>query len=269
MPGTNLTREEAAIRSATVAVDSYDIALDLTRGPTHFHSTTTIRFSGEPGAPTFVDLIDASDVEITHNGARLNPAEVYRDSRIELPALSEENELTVSARLPYSRTGEGLHRFVDPADDRVYLYSQFEVPDARRVYAAFEQPDLKATFTFTVTAPEHWVVVSNAPTPIPEPRGNGSAVWRFAPTERMSTYITAVVAGEYHAAFDTYAGLAGEIPLGHYCRQSLADHLDLGELLEITRQGFEFFEATFVIPYPFGKYDQLYVPEYNMGSMEN
>src|SRR5699024_6767173 len=131
---------------------------------------------------------DASDIELTFNGASLDPAQVYRDSRIALTDLAAENELTVRSRLPYSRTGEGRHRLVDPAGGRVYLYSQFEVPDARRVYANFEQPDLKSVFTFTVTAPEHWVVVSNAPTPAPEPAGEGAAVWRFEPTKRMSTY---------------------------------------------------------------------------------
>ena len=169
----------------------------------------------------------------------------------------------------YSRSGEGLHRFVDPADDRVYLYSQFEVPDARRVYTTFEQPDLKSVFTFTVTAPEHWVVVSNATTPEPVALGQGAARWSFPPTEPLSTYVTAIVAGEYHAVHDVYDGTHGTIALGHYCRQSLVEHLDVEELLLLTRQGFEFFEEAFDYPYPFGKYDQLYVPEYNMGAMEN
>ena len=175
----------------------------------------------------------------------------------------------VRADCTYSRTGEGLHRFVDPADDRVYLYSQFEVPDARRVFTTFEQPDLKAPYTFTVTAPAHWKVVSNAPTPEPREAGDGVAVWRFPPTKPMSTYITALVAGEYHEVHDTYEGKHGEIPLGHYCRQSLVEHLDADELVKLTEQGFAFFEEAFDYPYPFGKYDQLYVPEYNMGAMEN
>src|SRR5699024_6488670 len=144
MPGMNLTREEAATRSATVAATSYEVALDLTVGESHFLSSTTVRFSALQGASTFVDLVDAQDLQISFNGAELDPRDVYVDSRIELTGLAESNELIVTARLPYSRTGEGLHRFVDPADDRVYLYSQFEVPDARRVYAAFEQPDLKS-----------------------------------------------------------------------------------------------------------------------------
>jgi aminopeptidase N len=271
MPGKNLTRDEAAARAALLDVHSYTVELDLTTGPTTFGSTTTLRFScAEPGARTWADLVDATVHEITLNGRPLDPATAYADSRIALPDLAAENELVVRADCTYSRTGEGLHRFVDPADDRVYLYSQFEVPDARRMYTTFEQPDLKAPFTFVVTAPATWKVVSNAPTPQPEPLGEeGKAVWRFPATKPMSTYITALVAGEYHEVLDTYEGKHGTIPLGHYCRQSLVEHLDVEQLVTITRQGFEFFEAAFDYPYPFGKYDQLYVPEYNMGAMEN
>ncbi|GAW52292.1 MULTISPECIES: aminopeptidase N [unclassified Nocardioides] len=274
MPGTNLTRDEAATRAALLDVTSYSIDLDLTTGDATFASTTTIRFtSTEPGAETFADLVDATIHAITLNGVAIDPATAYADSRITLTGLAADNELVVRADLPYSRTGEGLHRFVDPADDRVYLYSQFEVPDARRVYTTFEQPDLKAPFTFTVTAPEHWKVVSNSPTPEPEAlsgdEGDGKAVWRFAPTKPMSTYVTAIVAGEYHEVQHTYVGKHGDIPLGHYCRQSLVEFLDIDELVKVTEQGFEFFEAAFDYPYPFGKYDQLYVPEYNMGAMEN
>jgi aminopeptidase N len=270
MPGTNLTREEAQTRASLLAVESYTVDLDLTTSEQTFGSTTTIRFScTEPGAETFVDLVDAEVYEITLNGAALDPATAYADSRIALTGLAAQNELVVRADCTFSRTGEGLHRFVDPADDRVYLYTQLEVADARRVYATFEQPDLKATFTFNVTAPAHWKVVSNSPSPEPVDLGEGRAVWNFEPTKRMSTYITALVAGEYHEVRHTYTGRHGEIPLGHYCRQSLVEHLDVDELVKITEQGFAFFEDAFDYPYPFGKYDQLYVPEYNMGAMEN
>ncbi|CAN5489834.1 aminopeptidase N [soil metagenome] len=269
MPGTNLSRDEAATRAALLDVTSYSIDLDLTTGDTVFGSTTTLAFTcREPGASTFADLVDATVHEITLNGTALDPAS-YADSRIPLPDLAADNVLVVRADCTYSHTGEGLHRFVDPVDDRVYLYSQFEVPDARRVFTTFEQPDLKSEFTFHVTAPAHWVVVSNAPTPEPEALGESKAVWHFPTTKRMSTYITAVVAGEYHGVFDTYEGKFGTIPLGHYCRQSLVEYLDRDELVKITRQSFEFFEEQFAFPYPFEKYDQLYVPEYNMGAMEN
>jgi aminopeptidase N len=270
MPGTNLSRDEARARAAILSVDSYTVDLDLTTSDKTFGSTTVIRFScSQPGASTFADLVGATIHEVTLNGRPLDPDTAYRDSRIQLDDLLADNELRVVADCAYSRTGEGLHRFVDPADDRVYTYTQFEVPDARRVYTTFEQPDLKSVFTFTVTAPDQWKVVSNSATPAPEHAGEGKAVWRFPTTERMSTYFTAIVAGEYHEVMDSYAGKAGQIPLGHYCRQSMKEHLDLDELLEVTKQGFEFFEEAFDYPYPFGKYDQLYVPEYNMGAMEN
>ncbi|HLN77121.1 MAG TPA: aminopeptidase N, partial [Nocardioidaceae bacterium] len=243
MPGTNLTRDEARARAEILAVESYTVDLDLTTSDTTFGSTTAIRFScSQPGGSTFADLVGATIHEVTLNGKSLDPAEVYRDNRIALDDLAADNELRVVADCTYSRTGEGLHRFVDPADDRVYTYTQFEVPDARRVYTTFEQPDLKATFTFTVTAPEQWKVVSNAATPKPASAGDGKATWSFPTTERMSTYITAIVAGEYHEVLDSYSGKHGDIPLGHYCRQSMKDYLDVDELLEITKQGFAFFE---------------------------
>jgi aminopeptidase N len=276
MPGTNLTREEAAARAALLDVTSYEIDLDLSRateeGVETFGSTTTLRFTcSEPGAESFADLVDATVHEITLNGTRLDPASSYVDSRIALPDLQAENVLVVKADCRYSHTGEGLHHFVDPVDGKVYLYSQFEVPDARRVFTTFEQPDLKAPFTFNVTAPAHWKVVSNAATPEPAPAGEGTAVWRFPATRPMSTYITAIVAGEYYEVQDVYEGKHGTIPLGHYCRQSLREFLDRDreEIVTLTKQGFEFFEDAFGYPYPFGKYDQLYVPEYNMGAMEN
>ena len=272
MPGTNLTRDEAATRAALLDVTSYSIDLDLTTGDKTFASTTTLEFScTQPGAETFADLVGAVVHEITLNGESIDPATAYADSRIALTGLAAENTLVVRADCAYSHTGEGLHRFVDPVDGRVYLYSQFEVPDARRVFTTFEQPDLKSVFRFRVTAPEDWKVVSNAPTPEPTPLGDGKAVWAFEPTERMSTYITALVAGEYHEVQDVYEGKHGTIPLGHFCRQSLVEYLerDREEIVRLTKQGFEFFEELFDFPYPFGKYDQLYVPEYNMGAMEN
>jgi aminopeptidase N len=271
MPGTNLTRDEARTRAELLEVDSYSVELDLDPADTKsFSSTTVIRFrSRRTGASTFADLVGATIREVTLNGTRLDPADVYGDHRIRLDALAAENELRVVADCTYSHTGEGMHRFVDPADERIYLYTQMEVPDARRVFVTFEQPDLKSVFDFTVTAPSHWTVVSTAPTPEPQPAREGMSTWRFPTTERISTYVTAVVAGEYHEVRDTYVGKHGEIPLGHFCRQSMVPYLDADELVEITKQGFEFFEAAFDFPYPFHKYDQIYVPEFNNGAMEN
>src|SRR3954447_9483841 len=202
MPGSNLTREEAQTRARLLDVESYTVDLDLTTGDTHFDSTTTIRFTcREPGASTFADLVHATIREITLNGRALDPAEVYADCRITLDDLAAQNQRRLVAACTCSRTGEGLHRFVAPVDDRVSLYTQFEVPDARQVYTTFEQPDLKSEFTFTVVAPESWTVVSNAETPTPTPVGDGRASWAFPKTERMSTYITALVAGEYHTVY--------------------------------------------------------------------
>ncbi|MQA82478.1 MAG: aminopeptidase N [Streptosporangiales bacterium] len=262
----NLTRDDARERARLLDVASYRVDLDLTTGEERFASTTEIAFTcREPGASTFVDLCAPAVREATLNGRALDVSG-FDGMRLELPELAEHNELRVVADCAYSRTGEGLHRFADPADGRVYLYTQFETPDARRMYTCFDQPDLKSTFEFTVTAPADWVVVSNtAPDVEAEPAGDGVGRWHFPTTQRMSTYITALVAGHYHHVHDEHDG----IPLGLYCRQSLAEYLDPDELFDITKRGFDFFHQAFDYRYPFGKYDQLFVPEYNMGAMEN
>ena len=273
MPGQNLTREEAAARADLLAVDAYDVALDLSRAADAaqetFRSTTTVRFRAAAGATTFIDLIAPRVHSIVLNGRELDPAQAYVDSRIVLGDLAPDNELTVVADCAYMRTGEGLHRFTDPADGETYLYSQFEVPDARRVFAVFEQPDLKAPFAFTVSVPEGWTVLSNSPTPAPA-RRDGAATFVFAPTEPISSYITAVVAGPYRGATGEYRADDGRVvPLGVYCRASLEQHLDAEEILEMTRRGFAYYEDLFGTPYAFAKYDQVFVPEFNAGAMEN
>ncbi|MFJ8742263.1 aminopeptidase N [Embleya sp. NPDC127516] len=271
MPGTNLTRDEARERARILSVDSYDITLDLTGTGATFPSTTVLRFGcTEPGATTFVDLVAPEVHEITLNGKALDVSSVYADSRIALTDLAESNELRVVASCAYMNTGEGLHRFVDPVDDKTYLYTQFEVADARRVFANFEQPDLKATFAFTISAPSDWHVVSCSPTPEPSAGADGTSVWAFEPTPRISTYITALVAGHYHAVQDSYTAEDGTVvPLGVYCRASLAPFLDADNIFDVTKQGFDYFLKQFDFPYPFAKYDQLFVPEYNAGAMEN
>jgi aminopeptidase N len=270
VPGMNLTRDEARERARILSVEEYLVDLDLTTGEKTFASTTVVRFScTEPGAATFADLVAPTAREITLNGRPIDPATAFDGTRITLEGLEAENELRVVADCAYMNTGEGMHRFVDPVDDGVYLYTQFEVADARRVYTTFEQPDLKARFTFTVTAPAEWQVVSNAPTPEPQPDRPGVARWEFPPTQRMSTYITALVAGPYHAVRDSHQVGGVTIPLGVFCRRSLAEFLDADEILTVTRQGFDYFVEQFGYPYPFDKYDQLFVPEYNAGAMEN
>ena len=275
MPGQNLTRLEAADRSATVHTQSYDVTLDLTRGETVFGSSTTARFTSTPGSSTFIDLIAPVVHSISLNGRALDPAEVYADSRITLTGLAADNELVVVADCAYMHTGEGLHRFTDPADGETYLYSQFEVPDSRRVFAVFEQPDLKASFTFTVTTPSSWTVLSNSPTPEPTPTENSDSsgvthTFAFAPTEPMSSYVTAIVAGPYVGATDEYVASDGRtVPLGVYCRKSLVEHMDSAEILDLTKRGFAYYEDLFATPYAFTKYDQIFVPEFNAGAMEN
>ncbi|MDX3224200.1 aminopeptidase N [Streptomyces sp. ME19-01-6] len=267
MPGTNLTREEAQRRARLLTVDSYEIELDLSgaqEGGT-FRSITSVRFDAAEAGDSFIDLVAPTVHEVVLNGYELDPAEVFADSRIALGGLQEgHNELRVVADCAYTNTGEGLHRFVDPVDQQAYLYTQFEVPDARRVFASFEQPDLKATFQFTVTAPEGWTVISNSPTP--QPKDN---VWRFDPTPRISTYITALIVGPYHSVHSSWEGEGRSVPLGIYCRPSLAEFLDSDAIFEVTRQGFDWFQEKFDYAYPFAKYDQLFVPEFNAGAMEN
>ena len=268
MAGTNLTRAEAQERARLLAVERYDIEVDLSgaKDGGTFRSATTVRFEAREAGSTFIDLVAPAVREVELDGTPLEPAAVFADSRIALDGLAAgPHELRVVADCAYTNTGEGLHRFVDPVDGEVYLYTQFEVPDARRVFASFEQPDLKAEFVFTVKAPEGWTVVSNAPTPEPV-----DGVWSFEPTPRISTYITALIAGPYASVHSTWEGLDGRVvPLGVYCRPSLAEFLDADAVFEVTRQGFDWFGEKFAHPYPFAKYDQLFVPEFNAGAMEN
>ncbi|MFJ8313859.1 MULTISPECIES: aminopeptidase N [unclassified Streptomyces] len=273
MPGTNLTAQEAEQRSRAVAVETYDIALDLRAAadsPT-FGSVTEIRFDcADPAAPVFLDLRAPALREVVVNGRALAVDEVFRDSRIELSHLvAGRNEVRVVADCAYTNTGEGLHRFTDPVDGHVYLYSQFEVADARRVFACFDQPDLKARFRFSVTAPTDWTVISNSTPETVDRTQPAHSIWSFGQTPRLSTYVVSLVAGPYHAVHTEHRRAAGSVPLGVYCRQSLAEHLDADEITAVTRQGFDWFEERFGHPYPFEKYDQIFVPGFNAGAMEN
>lgn len=275
LPGMNLTRAEARSRADNLSVESYRVELDLTRGERVFGSTTTVRFRAEAGTESFIDAITDTVHSVTLNGAELTPSDVSDGVTITLPLLAETNELVVVADALYTNTGEGLHRFVDPVDQEVYLYSQFEVPDSRRMFAVFEQPDLKAEFSFQVTAPAHWDVVSNSPTPEPVDAGSDAAggarkTWSFEPTAKISSYITALIAGPYQSVRSELTSSDGRIiPLGVFARKSLMQYLDAENIFELTRQGFEFYEKQFGTPYPFSKYDQLFVPEFNAGAMEN
>ncbi|KQR66629.1 aminopeptidase N [Frigoribacterium sp. Leaf172] len=269
MPGENLTRVEAQERRSIVDVRSYEIDLDLTRGDEVFGSSTTVRFTATPGASTFIDALTRTVHSVVLNGTALDASAVSDGVRIQLDDLAAENVLEVVADAEYTNTGEGLHRFVDPVDGEVYLYSQFEVPDSRRVFAVFEQPDLKATFQFTVTAPARWQVVSNQTTPEPVVDGE-NGTWTFAPTPVLSSYITAIIAGPYDVVRSDLTSADGRtIPLGIFTRRSLTEYLDADYIFEKTRQGFAYYEEKFQYAYPFEKYDQLFVPEFNAGAMEN
>ena len=274
----NIRRDEAQERASFISVEDYDVALDLSRqseGTTTFGARTTIRFRAEGdavalAAGTWVDFIAERLHRVTLNGEDLTPEDFYDGARLQLPHLQEQNTLTVEGNALYSSTGEGLHRFTDPVDGEVYLYSQFEVPDSRRVFAVFEQPDLKAPFRFSVTAPEHWRVISNSPTPAPTSAGQGLSRWDFSPTPVLSSYVTAIIAGPYQGTESSLTNSEGrEIPLGVYARASLAEHLDAEDILKVTREGFTFYEEHFGVPYPFEKYDQIFVPDFNAGAMEN
>ncbi|HYT40620.1 MAG TPA: aminopeptidase N [Acidimicrobiia bacterium] len=276
MAENNLLRSEAADRARLLDDLHYDVTLDLT-GEETFRSETRLRCrSTGSGAETFLDLTAVRVVSATVNGAPV-AADAFDPGagRLRIGGLAAENEIVVVAEHAYEHTGVGLHRFVDPVDGAVYLHTQFEPFDAHRVFPCFDQPDLKATFCFEVEAPAGWEVVSNGAVTA-RPADGGAGRWRFAPTEKMSTYITALVAGPYHCVqrrhFPGGSGASPDersIDLGLHCRQSMAQYLDADEIFDVTAAGFDFFEEAFGQPYAFGKYDQLFVPEFNFGAMEN
>jgi aminopeptidase N len=272
----NLTRDQAVERAALITVDSYQISLDVTDGngapgDRTFRSFTTVEFDALPGADTVIDIAADTVRAATLNGRALDVSGYDESTGIALRGLAKRNVLVVDADCRYSNTGEGLHHFVDPVDDETYLYSQFETADAKRMFACFDQPDLKATFDVRVTAPKHWKVISNgAPVEVQDSdKNDDNKVHTFATTPRMSTYLVALIAGPYAEWKDSYTDEHGEIPLGIYCRASLAPYMDAERLFTQTKQGFGFYHKNFGLPYAFGKYDQLFVPEFNAGAMEN
>ncbi len=275
VPADNLTREEAAGRAQLLRVAGYDIELDLAADQSWFATRTRVRFTcTAPGSDSFIDFIGPEVTRIELNGRLLDPAAHFDGARITLPGLAAENELEVAGRAAFMNTGEGLHRFVDPVDQAVYLYSQFEVADTRRVFPVFEQPDLKSVFTFTVIAPGDWEVISAQPSPVPVALGERDGValsrWSFEPTPVLPPYVTSIIAGPYASVSDSLTSRDGRtIALRLLARRSLMPHLDAGNLFALTKTGFEYYEREFDRPYPFAKYDQIFAPEYNMGAMEN
>ncbi|HEY3472915.1 MAG TPA: aminopeptidase N, partial [Amycolatopsis sp.] len=275
MPAPNLTRDQAKLRADLLDVTGYDIELDLTDGhggpgEKTFASTTTVRFSSaKAGERTWVDIVADRVHSATLNGEDVDVSAYVEDKGITLDGLAETNELTVTADCRYMNTGEGLHRFVDPVDDGVYLYTQFETADAKRMFACFDQPDLKSVYRLSVVAPKDWKVVSNTMVESTEETPEGAVRTVFKESERLSTYLVALIAGPYAEWRDEYADEHKTIPLGVYCRASLAEHMDAERLFTETKQGFGFYHEKFGTPYPFSKYDQLFVPEFNAGAMEN
>ena len=267
----NLTHAEAVERAGLLDVTGYDITLDLTDGSggpgeQTFRSTTAITFGcRKPGAQTFIEVAADRLRSATLNGATVDTSAWSTETGLRLTELAASNVLVIDADFVYSNSGQGMHRSVDPVDGEVYLYSQFETTDAQRVFACFDQPDLKSLFTWHATVPEHWTVVSNMPVRSTEPAPGGGKTVHFGQSARMSTYITALCAGPYHEVRDEYEG----IDLGIYCRQSMRQYLDADDIFLITKQGFGFYAGQFGIGYPLPKYDQLFVPEFNAGAMEN
>ncbi len=270
-----ITRAETAERARLLRVDSYEVTLDLTRGAELFGSRSVIRFGcvqPGPDSATYADLLAETVHEITLNGSPVDPATAWANGRIALTGLAASNELTVVADCRYSRDGTGLHRAVDPADRRVYTYTKFEPAYARTVYANFEQPDLKASFTIAVIAPDDWTVLSNEPVAEAGPAGGhgGATLWRFWPTPPLPTYLFAVAAGEYLVVRGTHVTPRGQvIPLAMACRASLAGYLDADDILGTTTKGLDYYTQLFRADYPFAKYDQVFVPEYSVGATEN
>jgi aminopeptidase N len=267
VPGTNIKQVEAAERSGLIKVSSYSIDLDLTTGAENFRVKTVVKFAGlKPGATTFIDCVGTKVISAKLNGADFDPK--FDGETIYLPALAAENVLEIEHDGIYSNSGEGLHRFVDPADNEVYLYTQFETGDARRMYACFDQPDQKATFKISTITPKHWEVISNYGIESTKELDGDRKFTQFAESQVIATYVTAIVAGAYTSVHDEYKG-EKTIPLGIYARKSFFKYVDAENIFEVTKQGFAYFEKIFGLAYPFGKYDQIAVAEYNWGAMEN
>jgi aminopeptidase N len=266
----NLRETEAAERARLLDVSTYDIVLDVTdgvgaAGGGTFRSTTEIRFNcTEAGAETFIEAGAAAIRSATLNGEPVDTAGWSADEGLRLTGLAPENTLVIDADFPYCPTEQGLHRAVDPVDGEVYLYTQFETSDAQRVFACFDQPDLKARFTWHVTMPTGWRAVSTMPIEREEPGPAGSRTVHFAQSVPMSTYINVLCAGPYHEVRRAHDG----IDLGLFCRASMAAHLDADQIFDVTAQGLDFFQERFGVPYPLNKYDHVFVPEFS-GAMEN
>ncbi len=262
MRAAEVTQAETSERARLLRVRAYAVALDLTRGDDIFNSICVVRFDcAERGAASYIDLVAEAVHEITLNGEPLDPATAWAEGRIMLPALAARNELRVAADCAYTSSGTGMHRSADSAGG-VYIYGKLAQAYARTAYACFDQPDLKAEFTFSVTAPAGWTVLSNQPAAgAPEPAGDSLAVWRFLATPPLPTFTTTVVAGDYHLVTESHTTPGGQrIPLELACRAGLADRLDSETLFEVTRHGLDYYTDVLGAEYPYAKYGQVFVP---------
>ena len=265
----NITRKEAIERASLISDPVYRVSLELDGKGDTFSCFASIDFKSKENSNSWIDLVSPHVESIWLNGEELNVKEVFDGTRIKLQKLKQDNQLKIKAQCSYMNTGEGLHRHIDPVDSEVYIYTQFEVPDCRRVFPVFEQPDIKGVLNLTVKAPSNWTIISNTETPEPKNIENNFSIWTFAQTPKMSSYLYAICAGPYAKKIDIYEGKFGSYPLAIFVRPSLSQFLDHEEIFEVTKQGFKWFEDKFQIGYPFKKYDQVFVPEFNAGAMEN
>src|SRR5262245_55255212 len=256
----SLKQREAVARAALLDITSYDVTLDLDRGPETFRSVTTIRLVSQ-GGPTFLDLQPVA-VNAVFVNERPVDANLLDHGRLPIDTQPGENVVVVDAVMRYRNDGEGLHRAVDPADGLHYVYAMTFLDAAPSIFGCFDQPDLKAVWTVRVTAPRDWTVIGNSPATELEP-----GRWDFAPTQPLPTYLVALVAGPYHVLRTEHDGIA----LGLSARRSIGKYLDADadELFTITRQCFDELHRLFGIRYPFGDYQQAFVPEFNAGAMES
>lgn len=267
MPGINISRIEAAERAAHLSVASYNVTLDVTSGEDSFYSKSEVNFTcTAPGYSTFIDACGRRVISATLNGVAVDTTG-FDGQSIFLNNLAAQNHLVIEIEGIYSKSGEGLQRSVDPSDGEVYLYSQGETAYIRHMFPCFDQPSLKATFTFSVITPGHWEAISNNPVAAKESLGE-KTLWKFTTTPRIPMYLAVLIAGPYSHVHDVYKG-GKEVPLGIYCRKSMEQYLDPEDVFLLTKQGFDYFEKTFGLAYPFDKYDQIAVVDFNFGAMEN
>jgi aminopeptidase N len=254
----SLTLAEARARAAQLSDVSYDVEIDLTDEQT-FRSRVTVRFASQ-GPETFLELHLGRDVQVTVNNTPLEAA--YDGARIALTGLVERNEVVVEARLPYVTDGDGMHTFTDPADGERYVSAYVGVDITQRVFACFDQVDLKAPITLRVVADPAWTVLSNGSVAMTQ-----EDAWEFATTPPIPIDLFVLCAGPWHSRTFEHGGL----PMGWHARRSLAAELDrdFDELRLITEQCFDHYAELFDEPFPFDTYDQVLVPELNWGAMEN